>query len=376
MDKILQRAESHLFRGDYSAAVRTIRHAPPVEDSEQQFERRRLLAWATLAVGETREAYELFWSCAHHEGARAGILLLTVLAGQVETAMSNWMRHCEKLKAPPSELPDARWHSLGVVKPALRVLQDYPFASRSRELGAAAVYQALLHRCLGDLPASFLALAQVTDYFAPAQLLRDLWMDGMLCLPLPKSGSTASPSEPLEKTSEKTLHNVSVDEVVAQAAYILLYPDVEVLERQCREALAENRHQDALETLRRILFLQPQHAPSLEKRWRLYLLLQDPEQAKHDMFYLMDIYEKDRKIKACRALAEEAVTLFPHDERALLKMCFLQARLGAVNALGRYGRKLLELCRAQGLHDRAGSYRRWLLRQQLNLDDRTEFEVS
>lgn len=378
MDKVLAEAERYLHQGDYQFAVSVIREAMPTENREWQLERRRFLAWATLAQGETREAYELFWSCAQHAGARAGILLLTVLAGQVETAVENWSRYCEKQKTPPVELPDARWHSPSVVRPALRILQDYPFLPDSRELGAASVYQALLHQTLGDLPSSFQTLGQVSHYFTPARLLRDQWMDGLLCLPLPKTGKQEAPPNSASRTAghARTLADVDVGEVVARAAHILLYPDIEVLEKQCQQALASRRHQDALEALRRILFLDPQHTPSLEKRWRLFLLLQDPEQAKQDMYYLMDVYEKQKKIVACKAVAEEAVTLFPHDERALLKMCFLQARLGAPTQLARYGRKLLALCHSQGLTDRAGSYRRWLLRQQLSLDDRADFEAS
>ncbi len=378
MDKVLVEAESYLLRGDYHFAANVIREAAPTENREQQFERRRFQAWATLALGETREAYELFWSCALHPGARAGILLLTVLAGQVETAVENWSRHCERLKAPPAELPDARWHTASVVQPALRILREYPFLPNSRDLGAASVYQALLHQTQGDPPSAFQILGQVSHYFTPARLLRDQWMDGLLCLPLPKSGERESPTQPAPGTSgqARTLAETSPGEVVARAAHILLYPDIEVLETQCKRALASRRHQDALEALRRILFLDPQHTPSLEKRWRLFLLLQDPEQAKQDMYYLMDIYEKQKKIVACKAVAQEAVALFPHDERALLKMCFLQARLGASTELARYGRKLLALCHTLGLTDRAGSYRRWLLRQKLSLDDRADFEVS
>lgn len=379
MDDILTEAECLLLEGDYHAAVTLIRSAPPCADKDWQFERRRFLAWATLSIGETREAYELFWSCAQHEGARAGILLLTVLAGQVETAVSNWSRHCEKLNSPPLELPDARWHAASVVRPALRILEEYPFQPRSAKLGAASLYQALLYQTQGDAPSSFRTLGMVSDYYPPARLLRDQWMDGLLCLPLPKNEETLE-SKSFEgsspKASSSSLSTVSPQDVVARAAYILLYPDVEVLEKQCHQALAQERYQDALEALRRLLFLDPQHKPSLEQRWRLFLTLQDPESAKQDMFYLMDLYEKEKMILACRKLAQKIVDLFPTDERALLKMCFLQARLGAAVELARYGRMLMALCQEQGLHDRAGSYRRWLLRQQLSLDDRADFEVS
>src|SRR5690606_15624177 len=127
MDKILQEAERLFLQEDYLSAIECVRSAPPTENKEHQAERRRFLAWALLAEGETKIAYELFWSCAQHEGARAGILLLTVLAGQVETAIGNWQRHCEKLTHPPLSLPDARWHSPRVTIPALRILERYPF---------------------------------------------------------------------------------------------------------------------------------------------------------------------------------------------------------------------------------------------------------
>lgn len=376
MDSVLIEAERLFLQRDYEEAVVTISQAQPLEDWEGQSERTRLLAWSQLARGETAEAYELFWSCAHHPGARAGILLLTVLAGQVETAMGNWVRHCDRLTQPPSALPDAKWHSSRVVKPALQILERYPFRERSAQKGAGAIYQALLHQTQGDDPGTFRALAQVTDYYTPARLLRDQWMDELLCLPLPKKMRESG--EPWKDTSQKDtiFPGKEPEDAVAQAAQILLYPDIESLESMCDKALAEKRFLDALEALRRLLFLDPQHTSSLEKRWRLYLKLQDREAAKQDLFYLMDVYERDKQILACRKVAETAVATFPEDERALLKMCFLQARLGATTVLALYGKRLLELCHRQGHHDRGNGYRRWLLRQRLSLDDRTDFEAS
>jgi tetratricopeptide (TPR) repeat protein len=376
MDDVLREAERLFLQQEYGAAVAFIRLAEPTEDKQWQAERRRFLAWALLAQGETKIAYELFWSCAHHEGARAGILLLTVLAGQVETAIGNWQKHCEKLTQPPLFLPDASWHAPSVVKPALMILQRYPFEQRSQRFGAACVYQALLHHTQGDNPESFRELGKVTDFYAPARLLRDRWMDGLLCLPLPKSAENSGRAEPLKPASDPEFASRHPREVVARAAHILLYPDLETLLKQCTRALEESRYLDALEVLRRILFLDPRHTQGLETRWRLYIKLEDNEAAKDDLFYLMDLYEKEKQIVACQKVAKQAVELFPQDERALLKMCFLQARLGAPNHLAAYGRKLLELCREQGYHERASSYRRWLLRQNLTLDDRFEFEVS
>lgn len=376
IDDVLLEAERLFHLRDYQSAVACIRSADPSQDKEWQSERRRFLAWALLATGETRIAYELFWSCAHHEGARAGILLLTVLAGQVETAIGNWQRHCEKLSQPPQELPDAAWHAPTVVKPALLILQRYPFEERSPRMGAARVYQALLHQTQGETPESFRELGRVTDFYTPAHLLRDRWMDGLLCLPLPKDGRKSGEAESRKPASDSEFASKHPREVVARAAHILLYPDLANLQKQCAEALQSSRYLDALEILRRILFLDPQHTQGLETRWRLYLKLEDTEAAKDDLFYLMDLYEREKQIIACQNVANQAVELFPQDERALLKMCFLQARLGAPNRLAAYGRKLLELCRAQGFHERANSYRRWLLRQNLTLDDRFEFEVS
>ncbi|HIB64661.1 MAG TPA: hypothetical protein EYO33_06025 [Phycisphaerales bacterium] len=377
MDSVLTEAEYLLKMRDYQAAVDCIRAADPSQDREVQALRRRFLAWATLATGETTQAYELFWSCAHHEGARAGILLLTVLAGQVETAVTNWRRYCDKLPHPPLSLPDKEWHTPAVVRPALMILENYPFPERSTDKGAAAVYQALLHQTQGNASETFRTLGRVTDYYLPAQLLRDKWMDGLLCLPLPKnSPETAAESSRPQERSTTSLRGHRAEDVVAKAVQILLYPDIELLQGQCETALQEGRYLEALEALRRMLFLDPQHTPSLEKRWRLYLMLEEPDAAKADLFYLMDLYEREKQILACQRVAAQTLDLFPEDERALLKMCFLQARLDCPTELALYGRKLLALCRKNDLHERANSYRRWLLRQSLSLDDRTDFEVG
>lgn len=377
MDSVLIEAERLFSQGEYRQAALVLRQSAPPEEKEWLAERRRLQAWCMLACGETKIAYELFWSCAHHEGARAGILILTVLAGQVETAMENWQRHCRKLNLPPSTLPDARWHASTVVAPALQILARYPFPPQSTQRGAAAVYQALLWQTQHNPSESFRVLGQVTDFYPPARLLRDTWMDKLLCLPLPKQKRDDSQAEPLTSPlSKTTFGGRSAQEAVDRASYILLYPDVETLQKQSLRALEERRFLDALEILRRLLFLDPQHRQGLETRWRLYLKLEEMEAAKDDLFYLMDLYEREKQIVECQKVANQAVELFPQDERALLKMCFLQARLGSPTHLALYGRKLLKLCSDSGLHERASSYRRWLLRQKLSLDDRAEFDVS
>jgi tetratricopeptide (TPR) repeat protein len=263
-----------------------------------------------------------------------------------------------------------------VVQPALAILQRYPFPERSSQKGAAAIYQALLHQTQGEASQTFQVLGQVTDYYAPARLLRDTWMDGLLCLPLPKTPEQSEPIPATNTAPKGNLAQKSAQDIVQKAAHILLYPDIEILQSQCESALQQGRFTDALETLRRLLFLDPQHTPSLERRWRIYLKLEETEAAKDDLFFLMDVYEREKKIVACHKVAVKAVSLFPEDERALLKMCFLQARLGAPTRLANYGRQLLRLCRRRGLHDRENSYRRWLLRQGLALDDRVDFEVS
>ena len=377
MDDVLIEAERFLLSHQYQEAVELLRAAQPSENMEWQSERRRLLAWALLSTGETKDAYELFWSCAHHEGARAGILLLTVLAGQVETAILNWQRHCEKLVHPPLQLPDEAWHTPAVVRPALQILGRYPFKEKSSARGASAVYQALLYQSQNDAPGTFNALGQVTDFYPPACLLRDKWMDGLLCLPLPRTEHRKDEQDsPFSPSSAKIFIDKNPNDAVVTATNILLYPDIVSLERQCQAALDESRYLDALETLRRLLFLDPQHTPSLERRWRLLLKLDDPEAAKQDLYYLIDLYERKKQIIACQKAANTAIETFPEDERALLKMCFLQARLGAPTHLARHGRKLLDLCQRHGLSERHKSYKRWLLRQALSLDDRTDFEAS
>lgn len=377
MDKILLKAEKAFFRGEYDRAVQIVRCAPITEHRPWQNERRRFLAWAMLACGETKTAYELFWSCAHDEGARAGILLLTALAGQVETAVLNWQRHLEKLKNPPLALPDEKWHSPAVTLPTIQILERYPFHRPSAEMGAASIYLALLYQTQHDPSGAFRTLGAVTDYYAPARLLRDQWMDGLLCLPLPKRCLSAESSESATCVpTSSLLSGRSHLEAVEKATQILLYPDVPSLQKMALRAVQENRLLDAQEALRRLLFLDPQHTQALEIRWRLYLRIGDRKGAKADLFYLMDLYEKEKQIVSCQKVAVQMLDIFPEDERALLKMCFLQARLGVPTQLARYGRLLLDVCVRKGLLERANSYRKWLLRQKLSLDDRLEFDVS
>ena len=56
MDDVLREAERLFLQQDYGAAVACIRLAEPTEDKQWQSERRRFLAWALLAQGETKIA--------------------------------------------------------------------------------------------------------------------------------------------------------------------------------------------------------------------------------------------------------------------------------------------------------------------------------
>lgn len=360
----------------YREAAQHLDALEPASSPEARLERTRVRGWLRLAVGETEQAYNLFWSSATHAGGRAGILVLTVLAGQVSVAMTHWQRFCQSLASPPLELPDACWYARPVALGAIAQLQRYPFPARSPSLGAAGLYCALLYRALGDAPDAFIELSKVAEFYPPADLVRDRWLEQVVCLPAP-SQEGGQPAGPLTSGASVRFSPGPVggpEMAVQVAARLLLYPDPETLERQCRQALEAGAWNDALEILRRLLLLDPNHTPSLEKRWRLLLQLEAPEAAQADLFALVEIYEKESDVRACQQAAARMVELFPSDERVLLKMCFLQARLGAPLAVARYGRQLLRVCREQGLHDRHASYRRWLLRQNLALDDRQELE--
>jgi tetratricopeptide (TPR) repeat protein len=383
----------HLFANQaFQQAADALDQLPPPLTPEGKAEFRRLRGWIKLALGETEQAYDLFWSCADHPGGRAGILVLTVLAGQVTVAMTHWQRMLQERSTPPLELPDAMWHSRSVALGAIAQLARYPFPPGSHTRGAAALYSALLHRATGDSASAFSELSKVADYYAPADLVRDRWLEQMVCLPAPagsqsesallegaqsegSASETATPSSAPPRPPGAT-SLPGPEAVVQMAARLLLYPDPDVLERQCKLALDRSQWQDALEILDRLLLLAPNHTGGLETRWRLYIQLGWPEAAKSDLFALVDIYEREGDIVACQEAALKMVGQFPADERAMLKMCFLQARLGAPLALAHYGRQLLALCRQQELLDRFATYRLWLLRQDLSLDDRSHFEAA
>lgn len=367
----------HLFGCHcYSEAAQALEAVPAPLGLEERARLRRVRGWLKLALGETEAAYDLFWSCADHPGGRAGILVLTVLAGQVSAAISHWQRHCQTLDAPPLELPDACWHARPVALAAIAQLHRYPFAAGSSARGAAGLYTALLYRALGDAPNAFIELSKVAAFTPMADLVRDRWLEEVVCLPAPASASTPTeiPARAASATAE-TAPPGTAELAVQSAARLLLYPDPQILERQCQEALAREQWLHALEILRRLLLLDPNHTSSLEKRWRLQLRLGAPEAARSDLFALVEIYERNAEVRACQQAAQHMVELFPDDERALLKMCFLQARLASPLALAHYGRQLLRICSEQGLHDRYASYRLWLLRQDLSLDDRSHFSA-
>lgn len=355
-------------------ALETLYHA--ASKSSSKAELRRLRGWVRLALGDTEKAYDDFWTCADHPGGRAGILALTVLAGQLLVAMTHWQRFCQSLSSPPLELPDAAWVARPVALAAVGQIQRYSFPERSPVRGAASLYSALLFQAIGDAPSAFSQLAKVADFYAPAEMVRDRWLQEVMCLPPPSVLLTSDRKVMTQADSGPLAPDDlwSPASAVQAATRLLLYPDPDVLERQCKIAIERDHWQDALEILDRWLLLDPNQTQALEQRWRLHLQLGWTEAAKSDLFALVEIYERASEIVPCLETAQAMVDLFPDDERTLLKMCFLQARLASPLALARHGRRLLALCLEQELYDRFATYRLWLLRQNISLDDRVHFE--
>lgn len=363
--------EMYFRQGSYEDGLHFLDELPRTDDPAKQAERRRARGWLALALGQTEQAYRLFWSCAHQPGGRAGLLILTVLAGQIEAGVGNWQRACRSQSEPPLALPDGGWHARPVVLAAIGLLERYPFAKKPALQAAASVYRALLYRAIHQPADAFLALASAAEVSPAAAVVRDCWLEEIACLPPPSQPRAVSQAEP--PSSDSSLGRV--EDAVDTAYRLLLYPDLDRLRAQALAALDRADWNGALEMLRRCLLLEPEDTQSLERRWRLLLKLRETEAALSDLSALVEIYERRKEITACRRSAERMVEAFPDSEKALLQMCFLQARLGYPLALARYGRRLLELCRTQKQPDRAASYRRWLLRQGLTPDDRAEFEV-
>lgn len=392
------RAQALFLRGAYSQASDLLDSLPEPLSQLSKVELWRVRGWAKLALGETEQAYDLFqrayWlqpyphlsglspdphgaPSGKHPGIHFGIMLLKVLAGQVKQAMLDWQRYCRSGAFPFLELADAEWHAEPVVKAAVVRIQNYPFQPSEQIIkGAAGVYCALLYRAINKVPEAFMTLSGVAVYYAPADVVRDRWLAEMVCLPPPQQPKP-TPSEQARAAAQgspQKTPTLSAEQAVGGALKILLHhPSPGRLEQQYRQALSAGRWQEALDHLSRRLLYEPNHTGSLEQRWRLYWKLDQREAAQSDLFALVDIYEKSSLPIACQRAAKEMVTRFPHDERALLKMCFLQARLDSPLELARYGRRLLEYCRRERLTDRIDSYRNWLLRQRLTPDDREEF---
>ena len=329
----------------------------------------KALAWLNLNVGQTEKAYELFWSSAHFEGAKAGILLLTVLSGQVITAMGNWLSYCTGRPRAPLEIPDEFWHTEAVCRPAIDILKRHHFHQESPQRAASMLYIALLYRAIGNAPEAFGFIAEAATLWPAASIVREKWLEQTVGLPAPK-GHTETKSSPTVGSAgfpESTTYTT----VLNKAQMILLYPEPENLRTRYSEALTQQKWLDALEILRRLLFLDPQDTESLENRWRLLWKLQETEQARDDLLYLVELYEKRNDSVACLRVAHKAVELFEDDERPLLRLCFLYASLARPEELSRHGIALLERCRRLEERGRFVSYQRWLLRQQLTLDGRT-----
>ncbi len=387
-DPLLEKISRLFQQQDFHQASGLLAQRASNKDPFQESEIRRIEGWVELARGETERAYQLFWSCSGRDGARAGIMLLTILAGQIKTAIDHWCRYLSGLTTPPIRLPDSFWHANPATKAALNLLSNYSFPERSPLLGASLFYQALLHRTLDENSKAFLALAKAVDFFPMASLLRDTWLEEFACLPAPPESRADShelateaseghraedllePNEPRSHHPGRVETLINREQVLSRAQEILFYPSPRTLENWVDQALEEQRWWDALEYLRRLLFLEPESTSGLERRWRLLWKLERVEEARADLYHLIDLYQNQGQSTDSLAAAKVAVEMFPRQEQALLKLCFLLARLEDSLTLAEYGVRLLDLCQSEGQLDRRESYQRWLLRQNLSLDDR------
>lgn len=372
-ESTLRYLQACLRLGEWQGFQAALDALPMSRNFAENAERQKLRGWAELAQGHTEQAYHLFQSAPFDLGAKFGILALTVLANQLTTAIKHWQLFCQTLKEPPTQLPDAPWHSRHIALAMIHQLQQYPFPADSSERGAAGLYTALLYHAIEDTSNAFWELSKVVDFYPMAALVRDSWLEKMGCLPAPKSQASLIATRLSPGHLEVKPHGTA-EAAVQTAARFLLYSTPASLERKCLEALNEKRWDDALEYLRRLLVIDPQHISSLEKRWRLYLQMGCMENAQADLLALIEIYEKEGRALESLSAAHSLLKFFPKQEQTLLKMCFLQARLANPLQLAHYGRKLLTFCHEQGLKERYATYRLWLLRQELSLDDRAHFE--
>jgi len=132
---------------------------------------------------------------------------------------------------------------------------------------------------------------------------------------------------------------------------------------------------EALEYLRRVNLVDPEHLNACSLRFEVLLYLDQAADARQEGYHLMDLLERQNRLHEAVALGTRMFELWPDDERLVCKHQLLFHRAGDVQNAARWTFELVRRYRYAHQIDQASAALYWLLRTALSGADRVRAEL-
>ncbi len=354
----LQQADAAYEQQDWESALSayddTSRLAPSLEQA------RTGAAFALLALNRPDDALVRLHDLRSREG-RFGAALAELLLGR-RTALTLFETSlplgCRGL-TPPLPAP-ALTRALHRLEEGLRLQPRNP---------AAWTFRGVLLEWLGCTSEAFGSLAaalRVEPSYRPASSLQDVWLSEALCLPYP----TRAHRQQLELVPAQTPE--------ARPAWYgehLLGDDAEALYSCALIHYARQGWEEALDFLRRVNMVEPEHLNACSLRFEVLLYLNETAEARQEGFHVMDLLERHDRLSDAIALGGRMFELWPEDERLLCKHQLLYHRAGDAQNAARWTFELVRRHRYASQVSQASAALYWLLRTALSGADRVRAEL-
>lgn len=355
----LQQADAAYDEQDWESSLSAYQDTARLAPSE---ERAQLgVALSLLALNRPLEALRLLHRSNSRE-ARFGAAVSELLLGR-RTALTLFETllpfGCRGLK--PRLPAPALTRALHRLEEGLRLQPRNP---------AAWTFRGVLLEWLGCSSEAFGSLAaalRVEPGYTPAARLQDAWLAEALCLPAPHRARCEELQEAL------VVKNPEPRPVWYREH--LLGDDAEALYSTALIHYTRQSWEEALEFLRRVNMVDPEHLHACSLRFEVLLYLDQAADARQEGYHLMDLLERNDRLGDAIALGTRMFELWPEDERLVCKHKLLFHRAGDAQNAARWTFELVRRYRYALKIDQASGALYWLLRTAVSGADRVRAEL-
>lgn len=235
---------------------------------------------------------------------------------------------------------------------------------------AAWTFRGVLLEWLGCTSEAFGSLAaalEVEPGYAPAARLQDAWLTEALCLPAPRRSRREEPQEgpvALALEARPTWYSEH-----------LLGDDAEALYARAVTYYTRESWEEALEYLRRVNMVDPEHLNACSLRFEVLIYLNRAAEARQEGYHLMDLLERHDRLNDAIEFGNRMFQLWPEEESLLCKHQLLFHRAGDVHNAARWTFELVRRHRFAQQINQASASLYWLLRTPISGGDRVRAEL-